>query len=302
MSYTDTVKMSEEQRVSEVKNFISGGVGGMCTVIVGHPFDTIKVRLQTQSSTNPVYRGAWDCTQKTVTKEGWRALYKGMFTPLLASSPVFALSFMGFGIGKKMQQSHPDEALGPSRLAVAGMFSGLVTTVVMAPNERIKCLLQVQQASTGPPKYSGPKDVVVSLFKEGGVRSIFRGSAATAARDVPASAAYFASYELIQRTLQGPDRSQLSIGSTLFAGGMAGICNWLVAIPMDVVKSRLQAAPEGTYTGAMDVLSKLLKQEGPMALYKGCVPILLRSFPANAACFLGFEAAMFGLNQAAPDL
>ena len=35
-------------------------------------------------------------------------------------------------------------------------------------------------------------------------------------------------------------RTQLSIWSTLFAGGMAGICNWLVAIPMDVVKSRLQ--------------------------------------------------------------
>ena len=35
-------------------------------------------------------------------------------------------------------------------------------------------------------------------------------------------------------------RTGLSIWSTLFAGGMAGICNWLVAIPMDVVKSRLQ--------------------------------------------------------------
>lgn len=36
-------------------------------------------------------------------------------------------------------------------------------------------------------------------------------------------------------------RTQLSVSSTLFAGGMAGIFNWLVAIPMDVVKSRLQA-------------------------------------------------------------
>jgi solute carrier family 25 carnitine/acylcarnitine transporter 20/29 len=83
---------------------------------------------------------------------------------------------------------------------------------------------------------------------------------------------------------------------------MAGICNWLVAIPMDVVKSRLQAAPEGTYTGAVDVLKKLLKSEGPVALYKGCVPILPRSFPANAACFMGYEVAMYGLNAVAPSL
>ena len=45
----------------------------------------------------------------------------------------------------------------------------------------------------------------------------------------------------------------MSIGSTLFAGGMAGICNWLVAIPMDVVKSRLQAG-EWANLGARGVL------------------------------------------------
>merc|ERR1711971_346223 len=183
------------------------------------------------------------------------------------------------------------------KLAAAGCLSGLMTTIIMAPAERAKCLLQVQAANSGPAKYKGLTDVVLSLYREGGLRS-----AATAARDVPASAAYFASYELIQRGLQGPDRTQLSIWSTLFAGGMAGICNWLVAIPMDVVKSRLQAAPEGTYTGAIDVLKQLLKNEGPVALYKGCVPILLRSFPANAACFLGYEVAMLGLNTVAPTL
>ena len=44
----------------------------------------------------------------------------------------------------------------------------------------------------------------------------------------------------------------------------------------DFEQETSQAAPEGTYTGAVDVLKKLLKSEGPVALYKGCVPILLR--------------------------
>jgi len=129
-----------------------------------------------------------------------------MGAPLVGVAPIFALSFMGFGIGKKIQQSSPDEALGPAQLAAAGFLSGFMTTVIMAPGERIKCLLQVQQATTGPPKYSGPADVVKSLYREGGLRSIFKGSAATAARDAPASAAFFASYELIQRWMQGNDR------------------------------------------------------------------------------------------------
>jgi len=294
--------MTEEQRVSEIKNFIAGGCGGIATVLSGHPFDTVKVRLQTQSAENPLYKGAWDCTKQTVGKEGVFALYKGMGAPLVGVAPIFAISFMGFGIGKKIQQSTPDESLSPAQLAAAGFLSGFMTTVIMAPGERIKCLLQVQQASTGPPKYSGPVDVAKSLYREGGLRSVFKGSAATAARDAPASAAYFASYELIQRWLQGPDRQKLSVGSTLFAGGCAGICNWLVAIPMDVVKSRLQAAPDGMYKGALDVLKRTVAKEGFGALWKGAVPVLLRAFPANAACFLGYEAAMYGLNQLAPNL
>lgn len=41
-------------------------------------------------------------------------------------------------------------------------------------------------------------------------------------------------------------------------------------MPQDVLKSRLQTAPEGTYPGGLkDVFRTLMKNEGPMALYKG---------------------------------
>ena len=50
---------------------------------------------------------------------------------------------MGFGIGKKIQQTTPDDVLSPGQLAAAGALSGVMTTIVMAPGERIKCLLQV---------------------------------------------------------------------------------------------------------------------------------------------------------------
>ena len=54
---------------------------------------------------------------------------------------------------------------------------------------------------------------------------------------------YFGSYELIQRQLvpEGGDRSEIGVLRTLFAGGMAGIFNWMVALPPDVIKSRLQS-------------------------------------------------------------
>lgn len=39
-------------------------------------------------------------------------------------------------------------------------------------------------------KYKGVTDVLKHLYKEGGVRSIYRGTGATLARDGPGSAAY----------------------------------------------------------------------------------------------------------------
>ena len=87
------------------------------------------------------------------------------------------------------------------QLALAGGLSGVFTTAIMAPGERIKCLLQIQtdkvsgSVVSGGKHYAGPLDVVRQLYREGGIRSIFRGTGATLLRDVPASAAYFVTYE-----------------------------------------------------------------------------------------------------------
>jgi len=64
----------------------------------------------------------------------------------------------------------------------------------------------------------------------------------------------------------------------------------------------LVLAPEGTFpNGIRDVFKVLMKEEGPLALYKGVVPVMLRAFPANAACFIGFELCMKFLNFLAPN-
>lgn len=67
-----------------------------------------------------------------------------MSAPLTGVAPIFAMSFFGFGLGKKLQQTSPEDKLSLTQLFAAGAFSGVFTTIVMAPGERIKCLLQIQ--------------------------------------------------------------------------------------------------------------------------------------------------------------
>ncbi|KAI3647423.1 hypothetical protein MP228_007644 [Amoeboaphelidium protococcarum] len=284
-----------------IKRFISGGIGGMCLVLVGQPFDTVKVRLQTDSQ----YKGAMDVVRKTIAKEGIRGLYRGMATPLIFVTPMYAVCFWGYEMGRKLSvklwNSKPADPLTLSQVSFAGGFSAVPTTFLMTPIERIKVILQTQGSSTAGSSavvLKGPGDVVKHLMKTGGVSSLYRGFGATLLRDVPGSVAYFATYEIAKEKLSKKSADgQLDKAAILFSGGLAGVMNWAIAIPPDVLKSRLQSAPEGMYKGLDDVFFKLIREEGVTALFKGFGPIMLRAFPANAATFFGAEMSNKALEK-----
>ena len=113
---------------------------------------------------------------------------------------------------------------------------------------------------------------------------------------------YFAAYEATKLAItpKGQNPGDLNLGSIMIAGGAAGVAMWSIAIPPDTVKSRLQGAPAGTYTGFMDCARQLVAKDGFGALFKGIGPAMVRAVPANAATFLGFEATLKALNKAAP--
>ncbi|KAK9237632.1 mitochondrial carrier domain-containing protein [Lipomyces kononenkoae] len=282
---TDTVKTSVI--VGQIQSFAAGGVGGVCAVLVGHPFDLIKVRLQTAEK--GVYSGAFDVLKKTVARDGILGVYRGVTPPLLGVTPMFAISFWGYDLGQRIVSAvtpvAPSGKLSIAQISAAGFFSAIPMTLVAAPFERIKVLLQVQGQS-GTNKYSGPFDVVQKLYKEGGIRSLMRGSLATLCRDGPGSAIYFATYEYLKHELTPAGQSS-SLGAISFAGGMAGVAMWIAVFPIDTIKSQLQTSE--THTNIARVTSSIYKAGGVKAFFPGLGPALARSFPANAATFVGVE-------------
>ena len=102
---TDDVKEVVDQAAKKsfqsLRDFVAGGVGGVCAVVVGHPFDLVKVRLQTAE--RGVYSGAMDVVRKTVAREGAvRGLYAGVSAPLVGVTPMFAVNFWAYGVGKQL--------------------------------------------------------------------------------------------------------------------------------------------------------------------------------------------------------
>ncbi|KAG0138010.1 mitochondrial carrier domain-containing protein [Tuber indicum] len=294
----ETVKQEIQQDIQAIKSpslsglrsLVAGGVGGVFAVISGHPFDLVKVRLQTAEK--GVYSGAFDVVRKTAAREGMvRGLYAGVSAPLIGVTPMFAVSFWGYDVGKNLVRRFAtvnSNQMSIAQISFAGFFSAIPMTLITAPFERVKVLLQIQ-GQTGEKKYSGGMDVVRQLYKEGGIRSVFRGSAATLARDGPGSAAYFATYEYIKRRLTPEGEGKLSMGAVMVAGGAAGMAMWLLVFPVDTVKSRLQSAQGKPTIGS--VVREIHGRGGFKAFFPGLGPALARSVPANSMCFLGVELA-----------
>mmetsp|Transcript_8508 Transcript_8508/g.12121 ORF Transcript_8508/g.12121 Transcript_8508/m.12121 type:complete len:192 (+) Transcript_8508:57-632(+) len=188
---------------SAIQSFVSGGVGGACALLVGHPFDLIKVRIQTASTASAASQASvFGMLRKTMVHEGIRGIYRGVSAPLVATTPIFAVSFWGYDMGKRIvrhwdnnNNTHGDDSnykMSISQICVAGAISSFPTVSIVAPSERVKCLLQVQANEVekgGKVKYNGMMDCVQQIYKEGGVRSVFKGTGVTLMRDIPGAVA-----------------------------------------------------------------------------------------------------------------
>jgi len=285
-----------------VKDLTAGTVGGAANLVVGHPFDTIKVKLQSQPTPAPgqlpKYAGAIDAVKQTIAAEGPRGLYKGMGAPLATVAAFNALLFSVRGQMEALLRSEPGAPLTVKQQVVAGGGAGIAVSFLACPTELIKCRLQAQSslaeaaAASGVALPKGPIDVAKHVVRDAGARGLFKGLVPTMGREIPGNALMFGVYEAAKQYLAGgPDTSNLGIGSQILAGGLAGASFWLSVYPTDVVKSVIQVDDykNPRYSGSLDALRKIMAADGVKGLYKGFGPAMARSVPANAATFVAYE-------------
>ncbi|KAE8724154.1 Mitochondrial carnitine/acylcarnitine carrier-like protein [Hibiscus syriacus] len=292
------------------KDLTSGTMGGAAQLIVGHPFDTIKVKLQSQPAPlpgqPPKFAGAMDAVKQTIAAEGPRGLYKGMGAPLATVAAFNAVLFTVRGQMEALLRSEPGAPLTVNQQVIAGAGAGVAVSFLACPTELIKCRLQAQSAlvadtgsATVAVNYGGPMDVARQVLRsEGGARGLFKGLVPTLAREVPGNAAMFGVYEALKQYMAGgTDTSKLGRGSLIVAGGLAGASFWGSVYPTDVVKSVIQVdgCKNPKYKGSIHAVRSILASEGVKGLYKGFGPAMARSIPANAACFLAYEVTRSSL-------
>jgi len=274
---TMLLKSGGNLRTDPSANLIAGGVGGLFSLVVGYPFDTVKVRLQ---SSKNCYKNGWDCFNKILRTDGSTALFRGISGLAATSIPRFALLFYTNSLGRSFLQSHAPSYNSTSHIIGGCVFSQLVVVPLLVnPLERIKILMQVN-----PTRYPSQRSCFKHILKTEGYQGLSRGTMFTLARDIPSFCTYFLVYEWLRHRVlcdkggHGGTSSHLSLLETALCGSMAGMAGWSVALPLDCLKTRHQLA-----------MIPVFPAQGMRALYRGAGVVLIRAAPANAATFIGYE-------------
>ncbi len=319
---TTTQTAIQSQGIEAFKDIAFGSISGVLGKFIEYPFDTVKVRLQSQStSPDPATRfnGPLDAFAKA-----WRSpdgpiknLYRGISAPLVGAAIETSSLFFSYRVAQDLlvslapaynsRDSNGKLDLPFSALLACGAFSGAFTSILLTPIELIKCKMQVPSPPSSfaasldnsAQKAPGPLALIRTIFRTQGLLGFWHGQLGTLIRETGGSAAWFGSYEGIKlgflkydKTLHSID--EVKVWQQMLAGATAGMAYNFVFYPADTIKSRMQTE-ETKHTGQarmtfMKTGTELWRQQGLRGFYRGCGITVFRAAPSSAIIFSIYEA------------
>ena len=200
----------------------------------------------------------------------------------------------------------PAESAGPVAFLkdfLAGGVAGAVAKTATAPIERVKLLIQTQDANpkiiSGEVKrYTGIVDCFTRVSAEQGFSAFWRGNTVNVIRYFPTQAFNFAFKDTIKGLFPkyNPQTEFMPFFLTnLASGGLAGAASLTIVYPLDFARTRLAAdvgsGGQREFTGLVDCLKKTAGKGGPLALYQG--------FGVSVQGIVVYRGAYFGLYDTA---
>jgi hypothetical protein len=284
------------------KKFGIAGVAGCGATSFCHPLDVVRINLQVDQAGARAYKGTFDCFAVIFRKEGFRGLYAGISAGMLRQI-TYGMPRMAFVpmLYDTVRSPGETNALMPLwKKLFCGAMGGGAAACIGVPSE--VCLVRMsgdQKLAVDDPmrrNYKGVFDAMRRILADEGVAGLWQGAAPTVARAMLLNmgqmpvASQAKPFILDNFGIDGIGNKFLSsIIAAFFAAGFS--------TPADVIKSTMQNAPKGTATGVIEVTTKLVKAEGPMALYKGFTPAFVKVAPHTVISFMILDylsRAVFG--------
>jgi len=190
---------------------------------------------------------------------------------------------------------------------LAGGISGAVAKTATAPIERVKLIIQTQDAnplikSGEVARYTGIGNCFTRVYQEQGMGAFWRGNFTNVIRYFPTQAFNFAFKDTI-KALFPKYSSKTDFGKfflvNMASGGLAGAGSLCIVYPLDYARTRLASdvgSGQKSFNGLGDCLVKTAKgPSGVMGLYNGFGVSVMGIIPYRGVYFGMFDSLM-GIN------
>jgi len=253
---------------------LPGAAFACCNIFVGYPFDTVKTRLQLQ-----LHPSSRHCLQELGRGGAFAlqsSLYRGASLPLLCLLLKQPVEFAAFECS--------------SGSYYGGLLAGLMGALISCPFNMAKIWVQCKPAGSRQGEPAG--EPVLQLLRTFAGRSPDQATKATLpamrqaikasiAFQIPYTTSFLGTYGTL-REMMPESRSPIH---TATAGASAALFTWAVVLPLDVLRTRVQAramafsgqAPSGLVSELMSVV----RSHGVKGLWAGWAPISIRAVSAS---------------------
>ncbi|KAI9333993.1 putative mitochondrial dicarboxylate carrier protein [Obelidium mucronatum] len=195
---------------------------------------------------------------------------------------------------------------------VFGGLSGMTATTIIQPIDMIK--VRIQLAGEGAKgKGVSPFAIASSLVKTHGISAFYTGLSAGLLRQATYTTARMGLFNSMLNALE-KDGNKASLLQRAAAGLAAGGLGAVAGNPCDLALIRMQAdgllpaAQRANYTSVIDAIIRISKDEGVLALWKGCGPTVVRAMALNLGMLSTYSEAksrlepILGKNSSATSL
>ncbi|XP_030566944.1 mitochondrial 2-oxoglutarate/malate carrier protein-like [Drosophila novamexicana] len=284
----------ENKTIPNYMKYVLGGTAGMMGSCIVQPLDLVKTRMQISgASGKKEFSSSFDCIAKVFKSEGLLAFYNGLSAGLLRQATYTTARMGVYQMEIESYRKHFDKA--PTVLAsmAMGIFAGACGAMVGNPAE--VSLIRMMSDNRLPPdqrrNYKNVGDAVVRIIREEGVFTLWRGCMPTVARAMVVNMVQLASYSQFKAAFKKHMDEGLPLH--IVASMCSGLLTTIASMPLDMAKTRIQNMKvvdgKAEYKGAIDVILKVVKNEGFLALWKGFTPYLARIGPHTVFSFVFLE-------------
>ena len=180
----------------------SGFGAGVMVSIILTPIELVKCRMQvedTLSQRQKKYKGSWHCAIQTLRNDGVKGLFRGFTSFAFREAPGTALWYTVYEEMKVLLSGYKLWSKVPlCDSAIAGAVAGFGYWTVFFPTDVVKTRIQVDNKYANHTLTRGLRDV----YRQGGVKELYKGWNITVARAMPSHALLFLTYEFCSKKLE----------------------------------------------------------------------------------------------------